>query len=76
MKKFFFTLIAMISLSIAFADSASVTSVACMSQYLGNQVDADTDGDGINDYEDTSEASARMNGVVYTDNDYLVTLRY
>ncbi|MDD5706940.1 MAG: hypothetical protein PHR35_13540 [Kiritimatiellae bacterium] len=31
----------------------------------------DSDGDGISDYEDTSAGSARMNGVRWTDNDYV-----
>ncbi|MGI6098579.1 MAG: LamG-like jellyroll fold domain-containing protein, partial [Kiritimatiellia bacterium] len=31
----------------------------------------DSDGDGIPDYEDTSPGSARMNGVRFTDNDYV-----
>jgi hypothetical protein len=31
----------------------------------------DTDGDGINDYEDVSPGSTRMNGVRFTDNDFV-----
>jgi PKD repeat protein len=36
-----------------------------------NPLSPDSDGDGINDYEDTSAGSARMNGVRFTDNDHV-----
>ncbi len=42
-------------------------------EYLAgtNPTMRDSDGDGIVDYEETSPGSARMNGVRFTDNDYV-----
>ncbi len=54
-------------------NDADIDGLSSWHEYVAglNPWDEDTDADKLVDYEDSSSASARMNGVKYTDNDYL-----